>query len=261
MFYNEDMKTIVVGDIHGCLDELKALVYKVGYRKGVDRFISCGDIVDRGPNSPGCVKYLMEIGAEAVLGNHDSKLLRRWEHTDRANADPSYYSPMRPSSDQEATIHSLTRTEREWLRSLPCMIQLPEYRAAVVHAGMLPGVSIDRQNDRVLTMVRFVDNTTGKMVGMKMPGFEQPENSTMWCDLWDGPCDVIFGHCIFDLDKIYMGQRRPDGPRCFGIDTGCVFGGHLTALVLQEDGDHKVAQVGCMGGVEGYVTLSTSLYG
>ena len=252
------MKTIVVGDIHGCLDELKALVYKVGYRKGVDRLISAGDIVDRGPNSPGCVKYLMEIGAESVVGNHDSKLLRRWSHMDRAAADSSYRNPMRSSADQEATVYALTRTERDWLKSLPAMIRLPEFRAVVVHAGVLPGIPLDRQNERVLSMVRYVDSTTNKMVSMVMPDYLQPENSYLWADRWDGECDVIFGHCVFDLEKIYMSQMRAGGSRCLGIDTGCVFGGNLTALVLQENGAHQVIQVPSMGGVDGYVKFRGS---
>lgn len=235
------MRTIVVGDVHGCLTELRTLVEKVGYRKDIDRLIVAGDIVDRGPDSAGCIRYLMDISAESVMGNHDNKLLRRWNHIDRARNNPKYINPMRPSEDQERTISQLGELERGWLASLPYHIFLPEYNTVVCHAGMTPGIPLERQKAETLMMLRFIDDDSGKMVGMVMPGYKQPENSHYWAERWNGDHDVIFGHNVVSFDDIAI--WRNDGGRAIGIDTGCVFGGRLTALVLNKDGNHEGVQV------------------
>lgn len=236
------MRTVVVGDVHGCLDELRELVALVGYEQGVDRLIVAGDIVDRGPASPGCVRYLMEIGAEAVMGNHDNKLLRRWNHLDRANTNPQYVNPMHRSPDQEATIADLGTAERLWLTALPYKIELPEFNAVVVHAGILPGVPMVRQTKETMMMVRYLDNQTHKMLSMSFPGFVQPTNSYYWADQYHGSLDVIFGHNVVGLGEMRVWTNE-NGGRCFGIDTGCVFGGRMTALVLNLDGNHQQVQV------------------
>jgi diadenosine tetraphosphatase ApaH/serine/threonine PP2A family protein phosphatase len=235
------MKTIVIGDVHGCLAELRTLVEEVGYRKDIDRCIVAGDIVDRGPDSAGCVKYLMEIGAQAVMGNHDSKLLRRWTHIEKAISNPRYVNPMKSSVDQERTISQLGEVERSWLRALPYHIWLPEYNTVVCHAGMVPDVPLENQKAETLMMVRFIDKDSSKMVGMIMPGYKQPENSYYWAERWNGDYDVIFGHNVVSLDDIQIWQNA--GGRAIGIDTGCVYGGRLTALVLSEDGSHQGVQV------------------
>src|SRR5262245_38667641 len=67
--------TIVVGDVHGCLDELRRLLAAAGYRAG-ERLVLGGDLVAKGPDSPGVVQLVREEGAAAVLGNHDDHVLR-----------------------------------------------------------------------------------------------------------------------------------------------------------------------------------------
>ena len=226
-----DKRTIIVGDVHGCLDEFRALVERVGYRQGVDRLIVAGDLVDRGPASAGVVRYAMEIGAEAVQGNHDAKLLRRRKHMLKAGINPNYRNPMYPDPDQENTINQLTDIEIAWLEGLPYCIELPEFNAVVVHAGFVPGVPLDKQTKEIMTMVRFVNSETHHMMSLEMPGFRQPAGSIFWADIWDGKQDVIFGHTVVGRDWI----RAWDGinnTRCYGIDTGCVFGGYLSAMVL-----------------------------
>src|SRR4051794_17580587 len=68
-------KTILVGDIHGCVDELRDLLRAAGYRLG-DPLVAVGDLVAKGPDSQGVLQLLRESKARAVLGNHDAHALR-----------------------------------------------------------------------------------------------------------------------------------------------------------------------------------------
>lgn len=65
------MTDYVIGDIHGCYDELIELLELVSFTPSVDRLISCGDIIDKGPNDVGVIKLLMKVNCILVLGNHD----------------------------------------------------------------------------------------------------------------------------------------------------------------------------------------------
>jgi len=227
-------RTIVIGDVHGCLSELKTLLDVVNYNKYSDRCIFAGDLVDRGPDSPGVVRLAMELGAEAIQGNHDAKLLRRWGHMDKIASNPKYKNPMTPHEDQERTISLLGATERAWLTALPYYIYLPQFDVIVVHAGLLPGVALDKQSKEILTMVRYVHRDTRKMLSLVMPGFKQPPDSIFWAEIWDGSSDVIFGHTVVGLQSIKTWDGIGMG-RAYGIDTGAVFGGRLTAMILDPD--------------------------
>ena len=227
-------KTIIVGDVHGCLEELKELLVKVDFQQGLDRLIFAGDLVDRGPDSAGVVKYVRALKAEAVMGNHESKLLRRWRHIQRAKTNPKYRNPMKRSVDQEKTISALDHDDLVWLDRLPYFIDLPDLNALVVHAGLAPGVPVARQAREVLTMVRYIDYDRMIMVPLQVPGFTQPPNSFYWAEAYDGHRNVIFGHNVVGDDtKTWQGIEN--GVRCWGIDTGCVFGGNLTACVFSKD--------------------------
>jgi len=227
-------RTIVVGDIHGCLDEFRAIVDRVGYRQGEDRLVCAGDLVDRGPDSAGVVRYAMQIGAEAIHGNHDAKLLRRRGHMLKAGVNPDYRNPMYPDPDQEHTISELTDIEIAWLAGLPNYIEVPEFNTIIVHAGLVPGKTVAEQSKEILTMVRFVKPDSLNMMSLVVPGFLQPEGSVFWAEIWDGKQDVIFGHTVVGREWI-KDWDAPSGARCYGIDTGCVFGGHLSAMILDPD--------------------------
>lgn len=240
-------RTIIVGDVHGCLAEFTMLVNRVGYRPGVDRLIVAGDLVDRGVDSAGVISYAMSIGAEAVQGNHDAKLLRRLEHVQKSVTNPKYRNPMYPDPDQEYTISRLTDVQVGWLRSLPYHIVLPEYNVIVVHAGFVPGVALGQQIKEIQTMVRYISLDSHKMLPLVLPGFRQPANSIFWANVWDQSSDVIFGHTVVGLENIKTWDGT-NGGRCYGIDTGCVFGGRLSAIVLDPNKpwDRSVVQVNAL---------------
>jgi len=227
-------QTIIIGDVHGCLDELKELLDACAFLRGKDRCILAGDLIDRGPDSPGVVRFARDIGAEVIAGNHEVKLCRRQRHMMSMKMNPLYKNPMKPSEDQERTIEALDYSDISWLRFLPTYVSLPEFNINVVHAGVVNDVPIHEQTREVLTMIRYIDEKTDKMVPMEMPGFKQPAGSLYWADIYRGSTDIVYGHNVIDLVNPVI-TENDSGGRTYGIDQGCVFGGRLTALILDPD--------------------------
>jgi hypothetical protein len=202
-------RTLIVGDVHGCLAELERLFDQLALGLG-DRVVMVGDLVGKGPEQAGVVKLLRELGAESVLGNHDAFLLRY--QGARVAGEPL---PEVPEATRKLA-RKLGDEDWAWLEALPYTISLPEQGALVVHAGLVPGVPIDRQRpDDMLTMRSLrKDGTASKRLDEGEP----------WARRWPGPTHVYFGH-----DAVTGLQQHPHAT---GLDTGCVYGGRLTACVL-----------------------------
>ncbi len=197
-------RTIIVSDIHGCLDELKALVEELRLTSD-DRLIAVGDLVGKGPDGAGVVRFFREGGHEAVLGNHDDKLLR-YHRGDRDELRDSH----------RAHADAMSADDWRWLAAVPLWLRLPEHEAIVVHAGLVPGVPLERQRRKDLLNMRSLrpDGTASSRSDEGQP----------WASRWPGPERVIFGH-----DAVRGLQRWP---HAIGLDTGCCYGGLLSALVL-----------------------------
>lgn len=86
----ENCKIYVIGDVHGCLDELKELVVKCNFEPNIDKLIFVGDLVNKGPYSSEVVKYVRSIGAYCVMGNHDEALLEKISQGEPFPAKYSY---------------------------------------------------------------------------------------------------------------------------------------------------------------------------
>lgn len=198
-------RTLIVGDIHGCLDELRALLEEARFGAG-DRLISVGDLVGKGPDGAGVVRFLREGGHEAVLGNHDDKLLRWRAGTTNKKLKPTHQRDADAMSDADWA----------WLEALPLYLEVPEHDTIVVHAGLIPGVPLEEQRREDLLHMRTLrpDGT-----GSSRQGDGEP-----WASQWRGPQRVVFGH-----DAIRGLQRWP---HAVGLDTGCCYGGRLSGLLL-----------------------------
>lgn len=228
------MRTIVIGDVHGCLREAQALVEKVRFDRTVDRLVFVGDLVDKGPDGPGVVRFVRELGAECVAGNHEEKALRWLKHEARRAADPKYKNPMKTTEAVQYEPWSrLSVEDVAWLASLPTSIDLGN-GLMVVHAGFLPSVPLVDQYANDIMRVRWIDTATRKSVSLdKSPdGFSPPPGAVPWMLTWDGPCGVVYGHVVHGLEGPRV-DVTPNGT-CYGIDTGCVHGGHLTAAVFTD---------------------------
>ena len=226
---------VIIGDVHGCAEELLALLSAVEYHPQTDRLVFTGDLVDRGPDSIGVVRLVRELGAAVVLGNHDEKHVRwaRHEAAQRATGKPN---PMRFAPAARALNDQLVAEGHvAWLASLPFYLRLRP-RWVVVHAGFSPGVPLECQKPDVMTHVRHVDLLTHRMTPLRALG-AKPPGAVFWTALWQGPESVIYGHNVDNLEC-----PRVDAPiagvSCIGIDTGCVFGGQLTACVLDTPDSH-----------------------
>jgi bis(5'-nucleosyl)-tetraphosphatase (symmetrical) len=219
-------RTIVVGDVHGCLEELEALLAATRWTAGVDRLVLLGDLLDRGPDPVGVVRRARALGAECVLGNHEEKHLRYATHEARRRADPSYRNPVRMSPERAAENARLSEEDLSWLAALPRVIRLGG-RWLAVHGGLLPGRRATSQPADWLTKLRYLD-ARGKPVH-RTRGEAGEAGVRRWAEAWTGPESIVYGHHA--REDVVVDTPRP-GVRCVGIDTGCVYGGKLTALVL-----------------------------
>jgi serine/threonine protein phosphatase 1 len=191
-------RTIFIGDIHGCWDELCALLDKVALTDD-DVVVSVGDLVDRGPDPTSVINFFRRRpNAVAVCGNHERKhvrgLLSFSQQITRCQLGDGY-------ADAVA-----------WMGTLPYWWACAE--AVAVHAAVVPGVAVEDAPTDVLS---------GTTSGLQR--LEGQLGGRYWHDVHDGPLPVVFGHHVVDEPLIRPG-------RAYGIDTGVCFGGRLTALIV-----------------------------
>lgn len=130
------MAIFVVGDIHGCIDELQRLLDKAQFDPATDTLWSVGDLVGRGPHSHRVLQFVKELGNsfQMVLGNHDLHLLAVLAGV-REAADKDRTEQIRHANQDENWV--------DWLRQQPLMRQHHDYQLAMVHAGIYPEWSIN----------------------------------------------------------------------------------------------------------------------
>ncbi|CAN8066175.1 unnamed protein product, partial [Agarophyton chilense] len=204
-------RLIVVGDVHGCIDELQALLRLADYAPG-DQVIFLGDLVAKGPDSAAVVQLAREIGARTVRGNHDYELIR-FCAARRRGLDPVV------SPEHARIAATLSHQDYNFLCDAPWFIECAPWKHLFVHAGFIPRVKLTQQNPRLMMNMRSV-LPDGTVTAKSVAGCE-------WARLWTGPQTVVFGH-----DACRGLQQYPFAK---GIDTGCVYGGRLTALLLPEN--------------------------
>jgi bis(5'-nucleosyl)-tetraphosphatase (symmetrical) len=226
------MRTIVIGDVHGCLAELKQLLSVVEHTPD-DRVICAGDIVDRGPYPVQTVRFVRAAGFGMVLGNHEEKHVRWARHEQRRLANPKYRNPMRPFEGRRMAEHdALTDDERHWLAELPPFLRFEHEGRPwlITHGGVPSDMPVEKQEPKRLIRCRHVDEVTGAYASKDDP-FEVPAGSVYWTRRWRGPESVVYGHIVHQ-DFMVRWDRPEEGVHCIGIDTGCCFGGSLTAAVF-----------------------------
>lgn len=214
----EVKRTLVVGDIHGCLEEFDELLKKVQFNKNEDRLILVGDLIDRGPDSVGVVRRAREMNLECTMGNHEYKFLR-WYKGNKHYTTMKHYEEF---SDADVT----------YINNMPTHLKVND-NLVIVHAGMKPGIPAEKQHKDDLLYLRFTDKNR-KFISIKAIAKDGAEahGAIFWTAFWHGPESVVYGHHVHSEENPLIEEISP-GIKCYGIDTGCCFGGRLTCLIVE----------------------------
>lgn len=214
-------RTIIIGDIHGCIDEFTELVHKISYDSEKDRLILLGDLIDRGPDSVAVVKKAREMKLECVMGNHEHKFLK-WYRSQGSRVDVY---------DRVDFYLKLSDEDIQYIANMPTYIELGD--AVVVHAGLRPGIRLSDQSKHDMMYLRYTDSDRNYVSLKTINKFGKEETrARFWTEFWHGPKSVVYGHNIHSFEDPRIEEVAP-GVTCYGIDTGCCFGGCLTALIWE----------------------------
>lgn len=270
------MARIAIGDVQGCLPELRRLLARAGFSADRDQLWFVGDLVNRGPDSLGVLRFVRSLGANArvVLGNHDLHLLAVvLGNGQRRTRDDDTLDDVLAARDRDALL--------EWLLGCPLAVSDPASGDLMVHAGLVPEWSAARalelaaevggrlreapravlsamygnRPDRWLDSLagsdrdRFVINALTRLrfcradgsVDLKLKGRpgSQPAGWLPWFEVpgrASAAGRVIFGH--------WSTLGLLDRPGLLGLDSGCIWGGALTARSLD---DSRCWQEPCAG--------------
>ncbi len=213
----------VIGDVHGCYTELVELLDRLGYAVAEDgsvtpppgrRAVFVGDYVDRGPDTPGVLRLVMGMAAAGsaicLPGNHDIKLARKLKGRDVRVTHGLAETLEQLAGEPE----ELREAARSFLEGLVSHVVLDSGRLVVAHAGLKEAYQ-GRSSGRVRDFALFGD-TTGETDELGLPVRRQ------WAADYRGEATVVYGHTPV-AEPEWLNNT-------VNIDTGCVFGGTLTAL-------------------------------
>lgn len=198
-------RTIFIGDVHGCLDELKTLIKKIDPQPK-DEIIFIGDLIRKGPDSLGVNLYFKELDAISLLGNHEWSIREQL-----AGRCPKRSSLKEVKKDFGKHFKAFATDLKSW----PVYIERRSFVA--VHAGVAPGIALHNTEEWALVTIRTWDGE-----GHDLQHAENPH----WYTFYKRKKPVIFGHWA-----ALRGLKRHN---VIGLDTGCVYGGKLTAYILPE---------------------------
>ncbi len=268
------MTTYAIGDIQGCYDQLQQLLERIRFDPACDTLWFAGDLVNRGPQSLEVLRFVKGLGERAltVLGNHDLHLLAVWQNKHHHFKSNDTLLPLINAPDRDELL--------EWLRRRPLLHYDAALGCLLVHAGLPPQwdlataercaheVEEALRGDRFLGFMENMYGNKPKQWSEQLDGWERLRfivncfTRLRFCTV-DGELDfhhkgrpgggengvlpwfrvpgrrsreqrVLFGHWST------LGLYSDDNVRA--LDTGCLWGGALTALRLDDD---TVTQIAC----------------
>ena len=266
------MATYLIGDIQGCLDPLERLLEAINFDPAVDRLWPCGDLVNRGGHSLSVLRLLYSVAPQVsvTLGNHDLHLLCEDVKRPHGGSKNAEFERILRAPDREQLI--------QWLTRQPMASYAPEFKLLRMHAGVVPSWTLDqtlsfaaevsdklnsaqrakflkklngnrprkwrddmgglrrlRLISNVLCRVRFCAANNRLLPGASGPPGSQRKPYKAWFKhkhRRTRDVRIAFGHWAA------LGLRVK--PRYLALDSGCVWGGELTAYCLEEE---RVIQV------------------
>lgn len=251
------MSRYVLGDVQGCLRSLERLLDRIAFDAGRDHLLFLGDLVNRGPRSLEVLRFVRGLGpaASCILGNHEVHLLGVRAGV-RAPEEDDAWAELEAAPDRAALL--------DWMAGWP-LTRREEDRWFLVHAGLLPSWSLAEAEERarraegllrarpaellapgaagaedpevagaardlaVLTRIRGVDAAGSMAASLSGPPEAFPPDLRPWFELphrREPGWTVLFGHWASLL------VRRMEG--AVSLDSGCVWGGWLSALRLED---------------------------
>lgn len=269
------MSTYAIGDLQGCYRSFMALLDAIAYSPNKDALWFCGDIVSRGPDSLACLRWLYahQDRVTMVLGNHDLSLLAYWALGEKSPARLPDCDPLLAANDADDLLN--------WLRNQPLLHHSKSFEVTLVHAGIWPYWTLNEakgyaqevgqrlrapdwttllesmygddprawnDNLRNGNRYRFMINvftrmrmlTTQRELSLAYKGdlADKPSDHIAWFDAPNRISDtkIVFGHWA-----ALRGEHTPDD--VVALDTGCVWGGELTAYRLDDGQTFSVSSL------------------
>lgn len=260
------MATYAIGDVQGCYDSLMALLEKIDYDDNKDILWFAGDLVNRGPKSLKTLRFIKGLGDKAisVLGNHDLHLLALYFNENNPKKSDTLEETLN-ASDSEELMH--------WLRHQPLVHHDVSLNALMVHAGIPPKWSAKKALKRSLEVEAFIQSADFRDFFNSMYGNipDQWDKSLVGMDrlriivnyftrmrfcTQDGQLDLVTKEGLnkkpqgfspwFELERkakdtrIFFGhwaalEGKAEVDNVFALDTGCVWGGKLSAVRLEDE--------------------------
>lgn len=208
-------RTIFIGDIHGCAAEFEAILDAVVFRTGRDRLLLTGDAFTRGPDPMRVWELIGETRADMVLGNHDDRQLRQLRESARGG-EPRF------KHDQQLTFDKLEPVSSQllaWLEERPLFM---EEEFILVHAGVHPEKGLAGTTREEFLTIRTWPPADG-MDGPRWHDVIAPIKGRT----------LVFGH---DAPGGLVVRRTEEhlAPWLLGLDSGCIYGGALSAWIMEE---------------------------
>ena len=220
---------VFIGDVHGCADELEDLLEAIGYDPERHALWFAGDLANRGPHALRAMRRVREIAAGAVLGNHDLHLLGVADGSRRLRRDDTIGEVL-DAPDRDELL--------SWLRALPLAVEWDD--VTLVHAGLHPDwkragkaaapleqriaagdIPWEDESLSILTRIRECDARG------RRPPEAKPNRLRPWYEFYRGRRIVVWGH--------WAAAGLVNEARLRGLDSGCVWGGSLSAWLAAED--------------------------
>lgn len=250
-------RLVFVGDVHGCREELEHLLKKTSFDKKHDHLVLTGDMIAKGPDSPGVISLAEKLGASCVRGNWEDKLLLSIAESEERHLKTlpgPDESPDRKEDFLDEASHShgdyalrklaksFSKHNIAYLQQCPVILRIGKVpdlgEFTVVHAGLVPGVALEQQDPFHVMNMRTIDLKT-RIPSSKHAG-------TPWEKFWNHQQKKLGSH---ERMSVVYGHNRKRGLNLqeftFGLDSGCVSGGKLTALVVDHKGTTEIVQVKC----------------